>query len=647
MKALTVFPWRRILPLVLLILVSVPLAVSVAQEPSTGQVLGRVSDPSGGVIPGADLTLTMEGRERPWTAVSDDAGQYKFKELPAGKYEIEARLTGFKTYTAKFVLAAGEERRVDITLQLGEITEAVTVSGGVAPVHTEAASVSSANSGVFRIGRAKFDPQSRWNPNFNTEAYDHIDENDFIHVSDQPLSTFSIDVDTASYSNVRRFLKQGQLPPKDAVRIEELINYFNYDLIPPQGRHPFEVSLEMAEAPWNPEHRLLSIGIQGRRIPESERPPGNFVFLIDVSGSMQSYDKLPLLKKAMRFMVDRASSRDRIAMVVYAGAAGQVLAPTSGDRKTAIIEALEGLQAGGSTNGGEGIKLAYDLAARHFQPQGINRIILATDGDFNVGVTNQGDLTRLIQEQAKRGIFLTVLGFGTGNLKDSTMEKLADKGNGNYAYIDSLLEARKVLAEELGATLVTIAKDVKIQAEFNPLRVEAFRLLGYENRLLEHRDFNDDSKDAGEIGAGHSLMVLYELIPFGEGAPEPSTDPLRYQDGPRPNRQALSQEWMNLKLRYKRPDEEQSRLIEIPVGGYASPFLAASPDLRFSAAVAAFGMLLRESPHCGIATYQDALSWARDSLGSDPGGYRQGFLQLVDKAAQLSAGEETAMVRRR
>ena len=395
---------------------------------------------------------------------------------------------------------------------------------------------------------------------FNTESYDRIIENPFVRVEDDPRSTFSIDVDTASYANVRRFLEQGTRPPKDAVRIEELINYFSYDYPQPHGEPPFSISLEVAEAPWRKEHRLVRVGLKGREIREGKRPSSNLVFLIDVSGSMRPSNKLPLLKKSMRMLADRLTENDTVAMVVYAGASGLVLPPTTGDQKRVILHALDNLHAGGSTNGGAGIELAYKCAVDGFIRGGINRVILATDGDFNVGITNQGDLIRLIENRRLSGVFLSVLGFGMGNLKDANLEKLADKGNGNYSYIDSESEARKGLVEQMNSTLVTIAKDVKIQIEFNPTRVQAYRLIGYENRVLAHQDFNDDRKDAGEIGAGHTVTALYEVVPSGVDMNVPGTDPLRYQPSGETAKTELDRvekaphgdEMVFVKLRYKK-----------------------------------------------------------------------------------------------
>ena len=468
---------------------------------------------------------------------------------------------------------------------------------------------------------------------FNTETYDRIHENPFLAAAKTPLSTFSIDVDTASYSNMRRFLNQGQLPPRGAVRIEELINYFSYAYPQPKGAVPFSTISEVSTCPWNPAHRLVHIGLQGRRIAKKQMPPRNLVFLLDVSGSMSDANKLPLLKAALRLLVSQLTEQDRVAVVVYAGSSGLVLPSTTGDNKEKILSALGRLQSGGSTNGGAGIQLAYKVARQHFRQGGINRVILATDGDFNVGNTSQSGLVRLIEKERNSGVFLTVLGFGMGNYKDSTMEKLADKGNGNYAYVDSLNEARKVLVNEAGATLVTIAKDVKIQVEFNPSRVSAYRLIGYENRMLRARDFNDDKKDAGEIGAGHSVTALYEVVPVGLKAPQAGTvDPLKYQQRSA-SAASASGELLTLKLRYKKPDSDRSKLLSTVLkDGQTS----ASHSLRFSSAVAAFGMLLRDSKHKGQASFAMVKKLAGQSLGQDPHGYRAEFLKLVDRAAELT-----------
>jgi Ca-activated chloride channel family protein len=471
--------------------------------------------------------------------------------------------------------------------------------------------------------------------NIGGEDYRRIYENAFLGAGDNPLSTFSIDVDRASYSNVRRFLTDGRLPPPDAVRIEELVNYFHYDYAEPSGKHPFRVVTDRAPAPWNPRHQLVRIGLQGRRYASREIPPSNLVFLIDVSGSMSSPDKLPLVKQAFAVLVERLREEDRVAIVVYAGSAGLVLPSTSGDRKHEILSALGRLQSGGSTAGGEGIQLAYEVARRHHIEGGNNRVILATDGDFNVGMTSDGDLTRLIEAKRREGTYLTVLGFGTGNYKDGRMEQLADKGNGNYAYIDDILEARKVFGTELTSTLFTIAKDVKIQVEFNPARVHSYRLIGYENRMLAKEDFNDDTKDAGELGAGHTVTALYEIVPVGaERDGRPGVDELRYQRPARGITTTTSDEWMTVKLRYKLPAEETSRLLAHVVrSDDGAPRV--SGDFAFAASVASFGMILRGSEHRGDASFDDVLRLARAGQGEDEDGYRAEFIRLVERARTL------------
>ena len=470
---------------------------------------------------------------------------------------------------------------------------------------------------------------------FNTEQYDHIQESGFKAVVTDPLSTFSIDVDTASYANVRRFLNRNQMPPKDAVRIEELINYFSYAYPDPRDVAPFSVITEASECPWNNAHKLVHIGIKGREMETENFPRSNLVFLLDVSGSMNSPDKLPLLKKGFRLLVEQLKADDRVAIAVYAGAAGLVLPSTPMSNKAAILNAIETLQPGGTTAGAQGIRLAYQVAKENFVKNGNNRVILATDGDFNVGISSDGELIRLIEEKRDDGIFLTVLGFGTGNLKDSKMEKLADKGNGNYAYIDSLLEAKKVLVKEMGGTLFTIAKDVKIQIEFNPTKIKAYRLIGYENRMLNKEDFNDDKKDAGELGAGHTVTALYELIPAGSQEDIPGVDDLKYQESRIRKDSAASDEIMTVKLRYKPPKEDQSMLLVYPVKETYLRFDEASDNFRFSSAVAGFGMLLRGSEFKGENAYKDVIKLAKAAKGKDDEGYRAEFIRLVEQAELL------------
>lgn len=474
----------------------------------------------------------------------------------------------------------------------------------------------------------------------NTESYDATSEQGFLSVSRQPLSTFSIDVDTASYANVRRFLTMGQLPPADAVRIEELINYFPYQDAPPTNEEPFAVHAETAGCPWQPDHRLVRVSLKGKTVDTQQRGLSNLVFLIDVSGSMGQENKLPLVQASLRMLVDQLGENDRVAMVVYAGNSGLVLPSTTGDQKETIRTAIDRLQAGGSTNGGAGIELAYKVAKEHLIPGGVNRVILCTDGDFNVGIVDRGQLIQFVQEQAKSNVFLSVLGFGMGNLKDSMMEQLADKGNGNYAYIDSQREARKVFVEQMTGTLMTIAKDVKIQIEFNPNTVAAYRLIGYENRLLAAQDFRDDTKDAGEIGAGHTVTALYELIPAGKGTEitpvAASAIPLRYQQTVTTATDAANNELLTLMLRYKQPEGVESKEIQFSLVDMQAEFAGASADFRFSAAVAAFGMLLRNSQWKGTATWSGIEDWATLAVGDDPQGHRGEFLTLVKRAKELA-----------
>jgi len=468
------------------------------------------------------------------------------------------------------------------------------------------------------------------------ETYLFVVDNPFRRVVDAPLSTFSIDVDTASYTNIRRFLNQGRLPPKQAVRVEEMVNYFEYDYPQPKGKTPFSVNVEVADCPWKPGHKLARVGLKGKDIQMDDRPPANLVFLLDVSGSMKDQNKLPLLKSAMELLVGRLDRDDKVAIVTYSNDARTILDSTSAQKRQTILKHIRGLSAGGGTNGAAGIETAYDIAADNFVKDGINRVILATDGDFNVGVTERSELIDLIEASAGTGVFLIVLGFGTGNLKDANLEGLADKGNGHYAYIDSFNEARKVLMEQIGGTFFTIAKDVKIQIDFNPGRVDAYRLIGYENRVMADRDFSDDRKDAGEIGAGHTVTAVYELVPMGQGGVIPGVDPSKYQKPPgTPENVVPSDELMTVRLRYKAPDEDTSTPIEVPVPDTEAGIDRASPDFKFAAAVAGFGMLLRDSDYMGDTTYDLVLELARAGRGADDQGYRAEFIGLVKTAQAL------------
>jgi Ca-activated chloride channel family protein len=474
----------------------------------------------------------------------------------------------------------------------------------------------------------------------NTEQYDLINENDFADVSENPLSTFSIDVDTASYSNIRRMLNNNQLPPRDAVRIEEMINYFKYNYPQPGWNQPFSITMEQGVCPWNPGHQIVLVGLQGKELTARETPLSNLVFLIDVSGSMDSPDKLPLLKESLKMMVAQLRPEERVSMVVYAGNAGLVLDSTPAYNKGLIMSAIDNLQAGGSTAGGQGIQLAYGIAAKNFINNGNNRVILATDGDFNVGVSSDSELVQIIEEKRKTGIFLTVLGFGTGNLQDAKMEKLADKGNGNYFYIDSTDEGKKVLVDELGSTMIAIAKDVKLQIEFNPKAVKAYRLIGYENRKLAKEDFNDDTKDAGELGAGHTVTALYEIVPAGSWEnTSGNVDPLKYQKKNEKTNYASNTEMMTVKLRYKEPKSETSQLItkvlKTPSRTFGQTWYGSSDNLQFASAVAEFGMLLRNSQYTANSSYQAVVQRAQNSAYNDPNGHKNEFISLVQKAASL------------
>lgn len=468
---------------------------------------------------------------------------------------------------------------------------------------------------------------------FNTESYSTIHENGFKKAWDEALSTFSVDVDAASYSNMRRFITGGQMPPKDAIRIEELVNYFSYDYPEPEDGRPFSITTTASQAPWNEKHQVVQIGLKGKSIPTDDLPASNLVFLLDVSGSMNYHNKLPLLKSAFKLLVNQLRPEDRVAIVVYAGAAGTVLESTPGDHKEKMLASIEELQAGGSTAGGKGIKLAYQIAKENFIEGGNNRIMLATDGDFNIGASSDAAMERLIEEKRDDGIFLTVLGFGMGNYKDSKMETLADKGNGNYAYIDNIMEAKKVLINEFGGTLFTIAKDVKLQVEFNPNVVQAYRLIGYENRLLDAEDFNDDTKDAGEIGSGHTVTALYEVIPAGvESEFVKDVDPLKYQQ------QKVSgntSEILTVKFRYKKPDGSKSKLITRTLKADATDKI--DENLGWASTVASFGMLLRDSEYTGDLTYEQVSSTARRYRGEDLNGYRQEFINLVEIVNSLTS----------
>ena len=627
-------------------------------------VTGVVTDAvSGAPLSGA--RIQVEGLSL--SAFTNNGGLYQVTIAAAERREIVLRadLIGYESLTQR-VSASVQSVHVDFELQLStpvtsqRDVDAAAVIGGIAEVEADlsgrrvderslaptASRIVYGNSrGIagegrrnqrlpdqLRLGRGF---PARNEGDFQREGYNRIYENEFMAVGTNPLSTFGIDVDRASYANVRRFLGSGQLPPADAIRSEELINYFPYDMPRPEGPDPFSVLTEVGAAPWNPMHRLVRIGIQGQRIETEDLPASNLVFLVDVSGSMQPANKLPLLKSALRMLVNQMRPQDRVAIVVYAGAAGVVLDPTSGTEKQTILEALSRLEAGGSTAGGAGLRLAYDVARRHHLDGGNNRVILATDGDFNVGPSSDAEMIRLIEESRDQGTFLTVLGFGTGNLQDAKMEQIADHGDGNFAYIDTAYEAQKVLVKEFGGTLHTIAKDVKLQVEFNPARVAAYRLIGYENRVLAAEDFNDDRKDSGDLGAGHTVTALYEIIPVGvdAGTHVRGLDELRYQQADEQESLRKSSEMLFVKLRYKDPTGGRSRLLSHAVRDAAA---GPSSDFTFSAAVAAFGMVLRDSEFDGASNLTEVLHWARSAVGEDLDGYRGEFVRMVEHAIRLS-----------
>jgi Ca-activated chloride channel family protein len=612
-------------------------ALSNVDAAGTGRITGRVIDAQTR-LPVAGATVIVEGTGFSTKSATD--GSYTITGVPAGTYTLHVEKNGVLVSAHHQVtVTAGRTVTSDIaTLQLPAEAEADEGRASDQAVRSrperkvEELGKSRVAPGTPSVARPSMIycemPPPNWrSPGF--ESYDNIDENDWLLALDKPLSTFSVDVDAASYGNIRRFITGSQLPPVDAVRIEELINYFEYDYPDPRGQHPFSITTEVAECPWNPTNKLVHIGLQGERVAVEDLPPTNIVFLLDVSGSMNQPNKLPLLKASFRMLVDNLREEDRVAIVVYAGAAGLVLPSTSGAHKDRILCAIERLQAGGSTAGGAGIRLAYSVAQQNFIEDGNNRIILATDGDFNVGMSSDGDMVRLIEDKRRSGVFLTVLGFGQGNLKDSKMEKIADKGNGHYAYIDNIVEAKKVLINELGATLLTIAKDVKLQVEFNPARVSSYRLIGYENRVLQDRDFDDDTKDAGELGAGHSVTALYEIKLADR---EDHVKDLKYSDRRVRDEAWRSRELLTVSFRYKPPAENRSRLLSAVVKDRNTRFVDASENFRFSAAVAEFGMILRDSPHKGDATMADVIAMARHARGEDAHGYRSEFVGLAEMA---------------
>jgi len=618
--------------------------------PLSKTVTGKVTDEKGNPIIGASVTI--KGTKT--SVATNTKGEFSINVMS----EKSVLVVTYIGYTKQEVLV-GNKQAITIVLkqQQMNLDEVVTIGYSAKQLSSGTPKAEAYYNMSYSLtgrvaGLSVTNSPSTWangtrttadsigvdNNRFNREGYDEIVENPFLKVSNNPLSTFSIDVDAASYSNIRRMINKGELPPHGAVRIEEMINYFTYQYPQPSGDDPFSVNTEIASCPWNGQHKLVLIGLQGKKIDENELPASNLTFLIDVSGSMMEPDKLPLVQASLKLLADQLREQDKVSIVVYAGNAGLVLPSTSGANKIAIKQAINELEAGGSTAGGAGIKLAYKVAKENFIKNGNNRVILCTDGDFNVGASSDAALVELIEEERKTGVFLTVLGYGEGNYQDAKMQKLADKGNGNHAYIDNIGEAKKVLVNEFGGTLFTIAKDVKLQVEFNPSKVQAYRLVGYENRLLAKEDFNNDKKDAGELGSGHTVTALYEVIPAGiTDASLDSVDALRYQTPPVATANShLTKEIMNIKLRYKEPDGDESKLLQFPLTDKEMTINMASENFRFAASVAEFGMLLRNSKYKSSASFQSAMALAQQSLGKDTEGYRKEFVNMIENAALLS-----------
>lgn len=631
-------------PVALLAVLALPLAAPTSPAVLHGTVTEHGS-PDG--LPG--VSVRIEGTSL--GAVTDINGRYTISGIPAGRYTVRFAFAGYQPHIVRNV-AIVATTRLDVALTVGVQSDELVVQNGRPTAQAEATTSSRNAPAASRTVAPSYAPNvsppgappTHVAPGYPTPASDPFryprpaslgedyrpyTDRSFASPLDRPLSTFAVDVDRASYANVRRFLTQGYAPPPDAVRVEEMVNYFAYAYPNPSGSAPLAVYTEVGVAPWAAQHRLVRVGLQARRVERGEAPPSNLVFLLDVSGSMSDANKLPLVQQAFRMLVHQLRPQDRVAIVVYAGAAGLVLPSTPGSNRQAILSALDRLQAGGSTAGGAGIQLAYDVARQHFIPGGNNRVILATDGDFNVGVSSEDGLVRLIESRRDEGTYLTVLGVGEGNYQDREMEALSNKGNGNYAYLDNATEAHKALVTEMSGTLVTVAKDVKVQVEFNPARVAAYRLVGYENRDLEDWEFNDDRRDGGEVGAGHTVTALYEVVPVGVALPaERGVDALRYQR-PAPSTRPVggSDELLFVKVRYQPPQGGRSALLTHPVADRPQSL---SEDGRFAAAVAAFGMLLRQSPHHGTATANLVLNLARNSRGRDDDGYRAEFIRLVE-----------------
>lgn len=641
---------------------------NIAAQSQSGEISGTVVDDKNEAVFGAIVQVTSGGITK-GGAVTDENGEYVIKPLAPGRYDMKVNYSGYKeNITKEILVAAGRTTKVNVKMEVSSSTVLNEVvikeyaiplidmySGGSSTTFTaeeiekmptrNTSSIVTTSAGVYparesRAERKRAAPPKPVYMNPSVESYKKNPENDFKTVSASPLSTMSIDVDRASYSNVRRFINGGQLPPADAVRIEEMVNYFHYDYEQPKGDNPIAITTELTDCPWEPKHQLIHIGMQAKTLDIEALPPSNIVFLIDVSGSMSSSNKLPLVIQSMKMLAQNLREKDRIAIVVYAGSAGQVLPSTPGSHKAAIYEALDKLQAGGSTAGGAGIKLAYSIATDNYVKGGNNRIILATDGDFNVGISGDNELEELITKEREKGIYLTCLGYGMGNYKDSKLEVLADKGNGNYAYIDNEEEAKKTLVKEFGGTVFTLAKDVKAQIEFNPTKVRSYRLVGYENRILNTEDFKDDKKDAGDMGSGHSVTIIYEIIPM-----EAKSDKVRPVDDLKYQRNALTDisqahELATVKFRYKKPNGKTSTEMTHIIGDTRKTLEQANTNVRFATSVAMFGMLLKDSKYKGEASYEKVLAYGKNAKGADEDGYRSEYLELVKKAKKMAGKQQ-------
>ncbi|GAB1467445.1 VWA domain-containing protein [Candidatus Cloacimonadota bacterium] len=620
------------------------IGASAATNEQCGAINGKVIQQKGKLpISGAKLECYQNSKLISST-LTDAKGAYRIDKLLPGKYELKASSPNYKTYTRKITVKTCKTTTVNIKLKAAVMQRENIVTpptGSTSKLEMTSVMDMAGSGGIANYATPMpYGNPGMYQPPNSTEDYSAITPNIFHSPLSEPLSTFSIDVDTANYSNLRRMLNQGQLPPSNSIRLEELLNYFSYNYPAPTAEHPFSVYSEMGVIPWNQKRNFVHIGIQGKKLNLDVAPASNLVFLIDVSGSMDSPNKLGLVKESMNLLVENLRGKDKVAIVVYAGAAGEILPSTSGNNKLAITEALNKLQAGGSTAGGAGIQLAYKIATENLIKDGNNRIIICTDGDFNVGASSDAAMTELVETNRKKGIYLTVLGYGMGNYKDNRMELLADKGNGNYAYIDTIQEAKKVLVNEMVSTLYTIAKDVKLQVEFNPAHVKAYRLVGYENRLLRDEDFVDDTKDAGELGAGHTVTAIYEIIPADSKESFPGEIPLKYQDIKISDEARKSPEIMTVKLRYKLPDKDLSIPFDVPVKNVTKALNDCSETYLFSTAVLGYGMMLQNSEYKAALTWDMVKELAKNNIGKDVEGYRAEFLKLIDTAAKLQEQQQ-------